>query len=268
MNLPSRRCLINKKLSQSRVLARDQQPTFFSGETVSPLFRTLLISLFFSFPVAANPGLPTLDIEYRVSKDGFNLGGNRRTLRKTGDKEYTAQAVTRAEGFAALFVSDTVHETSRFRLVDGQIQPLHYRYHKKGKDPETFEVDYDRQAQVLRHSLLDETPPLQENDQDLMTFQLAMMLDLQQSVRKLEYRIADKKRIEDYTLIPRGKKTFDTAMGKLHTVVMEYYDQKRNRTYTFWCARELDYLPYQTRRLDSDGDKIELKLRRYNGKSL
>ncbi len=235
---------------------------------MSPILRTLFLSLLLGLPLAANAELPALDIEYRVSKDGFNLGSNRRTLRKTGDKEYTAQAVTRAEGFAALFVSDSVHETSRFRLIDGQIQPLHYRYHKKGKDPETFEVDYDRQAQVLRHSLLDETPPLQKNDQDLMTFQLAMMLDLQQSIRKLEYRIADKKRIEDYTLIPRGKKTFDTAMGKLHTVVMEHYDQQRNRTYTFWCARELDYLPYQTRRLDSDGEKIELTLRRYNGQPL
>ncbi|MDR9436892.1 MAG: DUF3108 domain-containing protein [Thiohalophilus sp.] len=235
---------------------------------MNSLFRTLLLSLLVGLPLAANAELPALDIEYSVSKDGFNLGSNQRTLRKTGDNEYTARAVTKAEGFAALFVSDTVKETSRFRFVDGHIQPLHYRYHKNGKKPETFEVDYDRQAQLLRHSLLDETPPLQKNDQDLMTFQFAMMLDLQQSIRKLEYRIADKKRIEDYTLIPRGEKTFDTAMGKLHTVVMEYYDQKRNRTYTFWCARELDYLPYQTRRLDSDGDTIELKLRRYNGKSL
>lgn len=245
------------------------QPSL-TGETLNPilLLRTLLISLLVGFPLAANAELPALDIEYRVSKDGFNLGSNRRTLRKTGDKEYTAQAVTKAEGIAALFVSDTVHETSRFRLVDGQIQPLHYRYHKNGDEPETFEVIYDRQAQVLHHSLLDKTLPLQENDQDLISFQLAMMLDLQQSVRKLEYRIADKKRIEEYTLIPRGEKIFDTTMGKLHTVVMEYYDKKRNRTYTFWCARELDYLPYLTRRLEGDGDTIELKLRRHNGKSL
>jgi len=166
-----------------------------------------------------------------------------------------------------LFVSDIVRETSRFRLVEDQVQPLHYRYHKNGKKPETFEVDYDRQARVLRHSLLDETPSLQDNDQDLISFQIAMMLDLQQSTRMLEYRIADKKRIENYTLIPRGEKIFDTAMGKLHTVIMEYYDQERNRTYTFWCAKELDYLPYQSSRLESDGDVILLRLRRYNGES-
>ncbi|MFO8025528.1 DUF3108 domain-containing protein [Thiohalophilus sp.] len=235
---------------------------------MNPVLRSLLLSLLVGLPLAAHAELSAQDIEYRVSKDGFDLGSNQRTLRKTGDNEYTARAVTRAEGFAALFVSDTVHETSRFRIVDGHLQPLHYRYHKKGKESETFEVNYDRQAQVLHHSLLDETPPLQENDQDLITFQFAMMLDLQQSVRKLEYRIAAKKRIEDYTLIPRGEKIFDTAMGELHTVAMEYYDSKRNRTYTFWCAKELDYLPYQTRRLDSDGDRIELKLHRYNGKPL
>jgi len=232
------------------------------------LLRFSLLSLLLALPGWVSAQLPALDMEYSVSKNDFNLGATHRRLQQTGDDEYVMRAVTRAEGFAALFVSDTVRETSRFRFAANQIQPLHYRYHKNGKEPETFEVDYDRRAQLLRHSLIEETPPLQDNDQDLITFQIAMMLDLQQSVRKLEYRIADKKRIEDYTLIPRGKKSFDTAMGKLHTVVMEYYDQKRNRTYTFWCARELDYLPYQTRRLDSDGDKIELTLRRYNGQSL
>ncbi|MDZ7663525.1 DUF3108 domain-containing protein [Thiohalophilus sp.] len=232
------------------------------------LLRFSLLSLLLALPGWVSAQLPALDIEYSVSRNNLNLGGTHRKLLQTGSDEYVMRAKTKAEGFAAIFVSDIVRETSHFRLVDGQIQPLHYRYHKNGKDPETFEVDYDRQAQVLRHSLLDKTLTLQDNDQDLISFQFAMMLDLQQSVRKLEYRIADKKRIENYSLIPRGEKVFDTNIGKLHTVVMEYYDQKRNRTYTFWCAKELDYLPYQTRRLDSDGDTIELKLRRYNGKSL
>lgn len=235
---------------------------------MSSILRALLISLLVGLPLTANAELPALDFEYSVSKNDFRLGSTQRQLKQTGDNDYTVQALTKAEGVAALFVSDTVRETSRFQLTDGRIQPLHYRYHKDGKDPETFEVDYDREAQLLRHSRLDETPPLQENDQDLITFQLAMMRDLQQSVRKLEYRIADKKRIENYSLIPRGEKVFDTDMGKLHTVVMEYYDQKRNRTYTFWCAKELDYLPYQSRRIDGDGDTITLKLSRYNGKSL
>ena len=47
---------------------------------------------------------------------------------------------------------------------------------------------------------------------------------------------------------------------------MEYYDKKRKRTYRFWCAKELNYLPYRSRRIEADGDVILLQMRRYNDK--
>jgi hypothetical protein len=92
------------------------------------------------------------------------------------------------------------------------------------------------------------------------------MQALQYSIRALHFRIADKEHIREYDLIPRGKKVFDTRLGKLHTVVMQYYDKQKNQTFTFWCAKELDYWPYQSRKQESDGDVIQLRLRSYNGK--
>lgn len=228
--------------------------------------RCLLFGLLLALPGWVVAGLPPEKFEYDVSKNDFSLGSTQREFRQLDTGLYEMQAITEAEGFVALFFSETVRETSRFRLVDDQVQPLHYRYHKNGKKPETFEVDFDREQQLLRHSLLGKTWPLHDNDQDLLSFQIAMMLQLQQAVRQLDYRIADKKRIENYSLVPNGEKVFDTQLGKLHTVVMEYYDKKRKRTYTFWCARELDYLPYQSRRIEADGDVIQLRLRRYNGR--
>lgn len=227
----------------------------------------LIVSLLLSASAFAGTSLEPMQYEYAVSKNDMHLGRNHHQLTRLEDGSYQMQAETRAEGIVALFFSEVVKETSHFRLKDDQIQPLHYRYYKNSKKPETFEVDYDRQQQVLRHSLLEETLPLQDNDQDLLSFQLAMMLSLQQSTsRVLKYRIADKNRIENYTLIPRGEKVFDTPQGKLHTIAMEYHDKQRKRLYTFWCARELDYLPYQSRRIEDDGDVILLKLRSYNGR--
>ncbi|MGD8407121.1 MAG: DUF3108 domain-containing protein [Thiohalophilus sp.] len=231
-----------------------------------PRLLYILIALLFSGPVFSEASLSPFTLEYNVSKNDFHLGSNRHELKHLQDELYLMQAVTKAEGVVALFFSETVEETSRFRLVDGKVKPLHYRYHKSGKDPETFEVDFDYQAGELRHSLIDKIHPLKPIDQDLLSFQVAMMIDLQQSVRPLEYRIADKKRIETYKLIPRGEKVFDTQLGKMHTVIMEYYDKKRKRTYRFWCAKELGYLPYRSRRIEEDGDIILLQMRRYNGK--
>lgn len=226
----------------------------------------ILLTLLSSSPGFGETTLSPFQLEYNVSRNQLHLGSTRRELTRLENNMYQMQSLTEAEGFVALFFSETVRETSRFRLSDGQVQPLHYRYHKTGKNSETFEVNYDREAQQLRHSLMEKIRPLTPRDQDLLSFQVAMMLDLQHSVRQLKYRIADKKRIEQYNLVPRGEKVFDTQLGRLHTVIMEHYDEKRKRTYTFWCAKELNYLPYQSRRIEDDGDVILLQLRRYNGK--
>lgn len=231
-----------------------------------PRLLYILIALLFSGPVFSETGPSPFTLEYNVSKNQFHLGSKRHELKHLRDDLYLMQAVTEAEGIVAMFFSETVQETSRFRLNSDEVKPLHYRYHKSGKKPETFEVDFDYQAGELRHSLMDKIHTLKPIDQDLLSFQIAMMLDLQQSVRPLKYRIADKKRIENYKLIPRGEKVFDTQLGKLHTVIMEYYDKKRKRTYRFWCAKELNYLPYRSRRIEADGDVILLQMRRYNDK--
>ena len=157
-----------------------------------------------------------------------------------------------------------VKERSLFKLTDKGINPEYYSYSKTGKKPEQFTVDYDYKDQTLMHSGLQQEFPLQDNDQDLLSFQIAMMLGLQQAIAPQHYRIADQRRIEDYDLKIAGEKVFDTRLGKLHTVVLEYHDVERKRTFTFWCAKELNYLPYQSRKIESDGDVILLRLRYYN----
>lgn len=228
---------------------------------------TLYLCLLFPISPLMAVELKPISMEYSVSKNNFFLGASRRVLKHIQPDLYEMHATTKPEGFVSLFVSDTVTEQSRFHLTDQHdVQPLHYRYQKSGKEPEQFAIDFNYKKQTLTHSWLNETLPLTENDQDLISFQIAMMLALQQGIKPLHYRIADKKRIEEYKLLPRGEKVFDTKLGKLHTVVMEYNDKERKRTFTFWCARELDYLPYQSRKIESDGDVILLRLRRYNGK--
>ncbi len=228
-----------------------------------PLFLSLLFTVSPLMAVELKP----ISMEYSVSKNNFFLGASRRVLKRVQPGLYEVHATTKPEGFVSLFVSDTVIEQSRFQLTDQhEVQPLHYRYRKTGNEPEQFAVDFNYKKQTLTHSWLNETLPLTENDQDLISFQIAMMLTLQQNIKPLHYRIADKKRVEEYKLLPRGEKVFDTKLGKLHTVVMEYYDKERKRTFTFWCAKELNYLPYQSRKIESDGDVILLRLRRYNGK--
>jgi hypothetical protein len=225
----------------------------------------LLLALLLPLPVLADaPPLTPYVAEYEVSRNDMFLGASRRTLSLHSGQRVDLTAQTRPQGLVSWFVSDEVHEHSKVLLDNGQVLPQRYRYNKTGKRPEQFEVRYDYQQQILSHSLLDETPALNGTDQDLLSFQLAMMLALQQGQREMTFRIADKNRIEEYRLRQVGEKTFNTRMGRLQTVVLEYHDTERDRIYTFWCAKELGYLPYQTRRVDDSGNIIQLRLRRYN----
>jgi len=227
----------------------------------------LLLCLLLIVPSQATAELKPLTLVYDVSRNDFFLGSTKRVLKQLQPGVYEIQATTKAEGLAALFVSDVVTEQSRFKVTEQGVQPLYYRYHKSGDEPEQFSVSYNYKNHTLTHSWLKETVPLSGKDQDLISFQVATMQALQYSIRPLHFRIADKEHINEYDLIPRGKKVFDTRLGKLHTVVMQYYDKRKNQTFTFWCAKELDYWPYQSQKRDSDGDIIQLRLRSYNGKS-
>ena len=212
--------------------------------------------------------LTPFSIEYDVSKNGMFLGGSKRTLTQQADGLWKVTALTEPEGLVSLFVSDQVIETSLIKVHNAQIQPQSYRYEKSNSDePESFSVQFNWQQQELSHSGLGKIQSLNSDHQDLLSFQLAMMLELQNNKQSMQFVISDKKRIETYDLKTVGSETIETDLGPLHTIKLEYYDQQRKRRYTFWCAKELSYLPYKTQRVEEDDDVIVIQLRHYNGKS-
>ncbi len=90
-------------------------------------------------PAALKP--PTFVATYSVAWHGITAGESVLTLRETAPGEYQYSSVDHAHGLFSLFVPHAITQESRFRLVDGQIQPLSFRS-QGGGPPEDVRFDW------------------------------------------------------------------------------------------------------------------------------
>ena len=233
-----------------------------------------LISFLFLFiaPYAVTHAHPLLDgfsAEYDVIRNGLNLGVTKRQLVKRGSESLEFFSNTRAEGFVALLVSDVFTEHSVIQAGKEGIRPTQYAYQQNGgKTVKIFNASFDWDKQQLIRSTTKGTEPLAANTQDLLSFQLAIIVGLYQGQRNFDFTIVDHKRIQQHKLNYSGMETIATSQGKLNVVRLEHKNSRKNDRFTFWCAEKLHYLPIMIRKIEHDGDVVLLKLRKFNARPI
>lgn len=196
---------------------------------------------------------------YEVYRNGIYLGTTHRTLKPGQDTRWVYTSVTEPKGVVSLFVSDTVKERSEFRKTDHRIRPLAYEYHQTGGEKEKhYRMEFDWDTDTLEIGNKDKTMALAANTQDLMTFQLQLMLDLQQGKRDLRYTIADRKEVREYELGAAQPVETHTPLGKFATLRVVSKKTESGNQYKLWCAESLHYLPVKVQKVENDGDTIEL----------
>ncbi|VAW95907.1 hypothetical protein MNBD_GAMMA21-1578 [hydrothermal vent metagenome] len=137
-----------------------------------------------------------------------------------------------------------------------------YRYHQYGGKKEkkhTLIFDWDKGQ--ISNDYLNKPFPLKAGTQDLLSFQIQLMHDLQMNKKSISYIIADKKRVESYSLQYIKESTIETPFKTLDT--LELISNKiRNKTqFKIWSAPELNYLPVQIVKTDDSGDTTKLSLK-------
>ena len=204
------------------------------------------------------------DAEYEVYRNGIYLGVTHRTLKPAEGNRWIYTSVTEPKGVVSLFVSDTVKERSLFAKTDHEIRPLEYEYHQSGgKKQKHYRIAFDWNDHSLQVNGKDKQGGLAENTQDLMTFQLQLMLDLQQAKKNIHYTIADRKEIREYELGKAEPAGIETPLGKLSTLKLVSKKTQTDNQYKLWCAKALHYLPVKVQKVENDGDVIELVIRRF-----
>ena len=199
---------------------------------------------------------------YEVQHKQIYLGDATRTLKQNKEGQWQYHTETETKGLASLLIKDVINETTTFKRQTGNIIPLVYEYRQHGgKREKHFLLEFNWDKLELVNSYKKETFPIKPGTQDLLSFQLQLMQDLQSGKRSISYTIADRKRIEAYKLTNKGKTEIETPM-KTFQAIQLVSDVIRNKAqFKIWCVPELQYLPVRVLKIDDDGDESEFSLR-------
>lgn len=236
------------------------------------IFRTRRYVLFLSlafvgilfFPVLAQADILSrnFSLTYEVKYNGTYLGDSVRTFRKSGDNTWQYASTTQAKGFVSLFITDVVRETSTIRQQGTTIMPLRYEYSQTGgKKSLQYQIDFDRDQGIIHNSHEQKELKLESNAQDLLSFQLQLMRDLQQRANTITYFIPSRRRAAAYVLTHNGSKKIDTPLKTLETVELASNKLKEHDQYRIWCAVSLEYLPVRIEKIEADGDRYEFVIK-------
>jgi len=227
-------------------------------------YRSLLVSLFLFSVSTSHAGLLTngFSASYEVYHKGIYLGTTVRHLKKQDEKTWDYRSHTAPEGIVKLFVSDIIDESSTIKFSNNQLQPVTYKYHQHGgKKEKIFQLDFDWGAKQLSNSNTRKNYPIENGAHDLLSFQLQLMYDLQAGKKTVSYVIADKKRVDTYSLNFEKTEDVETPMRTFSAIKLVSNKIRDKMQFIIWCAPKLNYLPIKVMKIEEDGDESVLSLK-------
>ena len=221
------------------------------------ILMALLAMLVVTRPASADLLSHNFSITYQVSRNGFYLGDTVRHFKQLANGNWEYTSTTQAKGLASMFFHDTVVETSILKQQGQRIIPQSYVYNQSGKDKEHYRIDFLWQQREIHNSRLHKDYPIAGNAQDVQTFLLQIMRDLQQHQNTMTYFIASRSDATAYVLTQNGSHKIETPYKSLDTIELVSNKLKDSDQYRVWCAVALEFMPVRVEKIDSDGNKID-----------
>ncbi len=212
----------------------------------------------------AEPPYPEFVADYIVRVNGLKVGTATFSLRHVGADEYVYEQRSKSTGLASLLGADASTQMTRWRYVDGVIQPLEYRAErKKGDDDDNAHLffDWDRMLVENRGAGEHWKMPLPEGTLDKLIMQMAMLFDLRDGKKRLDYAVAREGRIKHYLFEVTGRDQVELPFGAYEAIRAERKDDRKDRSLV-WGAPALDYFPVRFLKQKKGGIEIEILLQR------
>ena len=213
-------------------------------------------------PQAAVLKPPTFVATYSVAWHGITAGESVLTLRQIVPGEYEYSSVDHAHGLFSLFVPHAITQESRFRLVDGQVQPLSFRS-EGGGPPEDVRFDWTRGRVTGTAKRKQIDLKLEPGTQDPGSVQIALMMGFLAGRPPASFWMLNTDEINQFEFVRRGEATLDTPLGPLHTLLYTSHHGTARRTTYMWLAPTLDYLPVRLEQHSGDSTLFSLNLLRF-----
>jgi hypothetical protein len=199
-----------------------------------------------AFGQQGTPPLSTFTAKFEVEVAGMKMGEIKRTLKKRENGLYEQSSLIYTTGFFSVFRSDRFEEHSLWRWQDNKAVPQRYTYHYSGGSKgEVYEqLDFDWQALTV-DSLREgktSTLPIEPGVVDKLSYQVALVRDLQAGKQQFVYKVADRGDIRHIRYEVVGKEKIDTPWGKKQTVKVKRKTLTDERVTVLWFAPDLDYM--------------------------
>ena len=205
-------------------------------------------------PIDLKPFKATYTAEWK----GMTAGTTVMELRHAGPDQYTYASTSNARGIFRMAFSETLTQTSTFRLQEGAVQPLTFR----GIDEKEREINLDFDWTKMRVTGVAKDHPvdleLTPGSQDAMSLQIQVLRGLATGKVPPTIWMIDADKLKDYELRLEGSARIQTELGELDTLV---YTSKRaggDRLTRTWVAPSLGFLPVKAERVR--GKKTEFTL--------
>ncbi len=228
----------------------------------------LVITFLPARPIAAGAeeAYPEFVADYIVRVNGIKVGEATFSLEHGEAGEYLYRQRSKSTGVAALFGSDTSTQSSRWRYVDGNIQPIEFRSERKeGDEDDNAHLLFNWQELRVENRGAGEhwNIEIPEGTLDSLVMQMAMLFDFREGKTRLEYPVATRGRIKHYVFEVTGKETVELPFGKYEAIRAERRDDKKDKSLV-WGAPALDYFPVRFLKQKKAGVEVEILLQKLN----
>ena len=193
--------------------------------------------------------------QYAISLNQFVIGESEIKLAAQGKGQYLYQSNTHSTGFARLFRSDVVEESSRFDVHRKHIRPQEYRFDHTGSSKQRHALlKFDWKAKKVSNTVEGHTWEMEipDNALDKLVVQIAVMMDLTAGKDQLRYHIADGGKLKEYRFAVVGKETIQVPAGEFEVLKIERLRKDNDRTTYLWCAPSLNHLPVRIEQIEHE----------------
>lgn len=140
------------------------------------------------------------------------------------------------------FINRELMETSILTMADDQVVPISYRKRDEFGDRDSA-MQFDLEAGVVRIEYRGRKNEVEWEPgiYDLQSLRVALSHDLLRGELGDVYRVVDDRgRVDAVDVTVAAREPLETPLGRLDTVRLEYYSERRDRLFRLWIAPDMD----------------------------
>ncbi|NRA54889.1 MAG: DUF3108 domain-containing protein [Gammaproteobacteria bacterium] len=194
---------------------------------------------------------------YKVFRKGSELGEAYRQL-TTIDGQYLLETDSQ---ISWLFLSDSRHERSTFKLNQNKIVPLAYNYKRTGtgRDRHT-KLSFDQNKIVSLYKSKTREFTAQPDILDPQLYQLAMQQQLIAGDKEFEYPIIHRGKEVTYKFKVVATEELSLPYGKINAIKIERIRESSRRKTLLWVAPSLNYTMVKLTQFKEGKEQADLQL--------